>query len=86
MTEVESDLVEWDYSNYERLRSEEIHAERRAWELFRDDAPGGESPCQVANTSSAVCCAGSDNACGSMIDKVVAGLSRRQWEVPVGFK
>jgi len=46
--EVLHDLVEWDYGEYEGLRSEEIHAERPNWELFRDGCPGGESPEQVA--------------------------------------
>jgi broad specificity phosphatase PhoE len=45
--EVESDLVEWDYGEYEGLRSAEIRAKRPGWELFRDGAPGGESPAQV---------------------------------------
>jgi broad specificity phosphatase PhoE len=47
VAEVERDLVEWDYGKYEGLRSAEIRATRPAWELFRDGAPGGESPCQV---------------------------------------
>jgi broad specificity phosphatase PhoE len=44
---VENDLVEWDYGQYEGLRSAEIRAKRPDWQLFRDGAPGGESPCQV---------------------------------------
>jgi broad specificity phosphatase PhoE len=47
VAEVENDLVEWDYGEYEGLRSAEIHAKRPDWQLFRDGAPGGESPCQV---------------------------------------
>ena len=47
VAEVESDLVEWDYGEYEGLRSAEIRAKRPDWQLFRDGAPGGESPCQV---------------------------------------
>ena len=46
--EVLHDLVEWDYGEYEGRRSDEIHAERPDWELFRDGCPGGESPEQVA--------------------------------------
>lgn len=45
--EVEPDLVEWDYGEYEGRRTVEIRAERPGWELFRDGAPGGESPVQV---------------------------------------
>jgi broad specificity phosphatase PhoE len=47
VAEVENDLVEWNYGEYEGLRSVEIHAKRPGWQLFRDGAPGGESPCQV---------------------------------------
>lgn len=45
--EVERDLVEWNYGEYEGLRPDQIHAERPDWELFRDGCPGGESPRQV---------------------------------------
>jgi probable phosphoglycerate mutase len=48
VAEVVDDLVEWDYGEYEGLRSAEIRTERPGWELFRDGAPGGESPAQVA--------------------------------------
>lgn len=44
---VDGDLVEWNYGEYEGLRSAEIRAKRPEWELFRDGAPGGESPAQV---------------------------------------
>jgi len=46
--EVDNDLVEWNYGEYEGLRSGEIRAKRPGWDLFRDGAPGGESPAQVA--------------------------------------
>lgn len=45
--EVDRNLVEWDYGDYEGRRSDEIHSERPDWELFRDGCPGGESPEQV---------------------------------------
>ena len=47
MAEIDSDLVEWDYGQYEGRRTAEIHAERPDWQLFRDGCPGGESPNQV---------------------------------------
>lgn len=47
MAEVDPDLVEWDYGQYEGLRSAEILKERPDWQLFRDGCPGGESPTQV---------------------------------------
>lgn len=46
--EVDRNLVEWDYGQYEGLTSAEIHAKRPDWQLFRDGCPGGESPDQVA--------------------------------------
>ena len=42
--EMEPDLVEWDYGQYEGLTSKEIHAKTPDWNLFRDGCPGGESP------------------------------------------
>ena len=47
VAEVDSDLVEWNYGEYEGLRSAEIRARRPDWQLFRDGCPGGESPAQV---------------------------------------
>lgn len=48
VAEVDRDLVEWDYGEYEGRRTAEIRAERPGWELFRDGCPGGESPQQVS--------------------------------------
>jgi probable phosphoglycerate mutase len=45
--EVDCDLLEWDYGQYEGRRTVEIHAERPDWQLFRDGCPGGETPAQV---------------------------------------
>jgi probable phosphoglycerate mutase len=45
--EVDRDLLEWNYGDYEGRRTSEIHAERPDWDLFRDGCPGGESPEQV---------------------------------------
>lgn len=46
--EVEPDLAEWNYGDYEGLRSVEIAAERPGWNIFRDGCPGGETPADVA--------------------------------------
>jgi broad specificity phosphatase PhoE len=45
--EVDHDLVEWDYGQYEGLRTREIHERRPDWQLFRDGCPGGEPPDQI---------------------------------------
>lgn len=45
--EMNHDLVEWDYGEYEGRRTVEIHEERPDWQLFRDGCLGGESPQQV---------------------------------------
>jgi broad specificity phosphatase PhoE len=45
--EVDRNLVEWNYGDYEGLRTVEIHARHGDWQLFRDGCPGGESPGQV---------------------------------------
>jgi len=48
VAEIDRDLVEWNYGDYEGRRSSEILAERPGWQLFRDGCPGGESPDDVA--------------------------------------
>jgi len=48
VAETDSNLVEWNYGEYEGLRSAEIHARRPGWLLFRDGCPGGESQVQAA--------------------------------------
>jgi broad specificity phosphatase PhoE len=42
------DLVEWDYGEYEGRTTAEIRRRRAQWVLWRDGAPGGESPDEVA--------------------------------------
>jgi len=45
--QIDPDLVEWDYGQYEGRTSAEIHEERPDWNLFRDGCPDGESPADV---------------------------------------
>ncbi len=45
--DIDRDLLEWNYGEYEGLRTAEIHAKRPDWQLFRDGCPGGESPGEV---------------------------------------
>lgn len=42
-----TDLVEWNYGKYEGLTAEKIHETAPGWQIFRDGAPGGETPGQV---------------------------------------
>jgi broad specificity phosphatase PhoE len=46
--EIEPDLAEWDYGDYEGKLGEDIRRERPEWTIFRDGAPHGETPAQVA--------------------------------------
>jgi probable phosphoglycerate mutase len=46
--QIRAELAEWDYGQYEGLTSAEIRASRPEWSLWRDGAPGGESPTEVA--------------------------------------
>lgn len=48
VAEIDPDLVEWDYGEYEGRATADIRAERPDWSLFRDGCPGGESPQQIA--------------------------------------
>ena len=45
--EIDRDLVEWDYGDYEGRRTPDIHKERPDWQLFYDGCPEGESPADV---------------------------------------
>jgi probable phosphoglycerate mutase len=45
--EIEFDLMEWNYGEYEGLTSEQIREKVPGWMLFRDGCPGGESPEQI---------------------------------------
>ena len=63
--EIDRDLLEWDYGQYEGRQTVEIHAARPDWQLFRDGCPGGESPDQV----------------GARADRVVSRAARFQGDV-----
>jgi probable phosphoglycerate mutase len=44
---IEPDLAEWDYGDYDGVRSDEILKQQPAWNIYTDGCPGGESPAQV---------------------------------------
>jgi broad specificity phosphatase PhoE len=48
-SEIEPDLVEWDYGDYEGQRTADILQARPDWNLFRDGCPNGETPAQVSD-------------------------------------
>ncbi len=54
VAKIDSDLVEWNYGEYEGRTSTEIQAERPNWDLFRDGCPGGESPAQISERADRV--------------------------------
>ena len=54
VAEVDPDLVEWNYGEYEALRGSEILAKHPDWQLFRDGCPGGESPRQIGERADRV--------------------------------
>ena len=44
VTQIDPDLVEWNYGEYEGRMTADIHKD---WQVFRDGSPGGESPSEV---------------------------------------
>ena len=46
--EVDEDLVEWSYGDYEGRTSDQIHETDPGWTIWRGPVPGGESADQVA--------------------------------------
>jgi len=47
VAEVDPELVEWNYGEYEGLTTAQILVKQPGWILFRDGCPGGETPVQV---------------------------------------
>jgi probable phosphoglycerate mutase len=45
--EIEPDLAEWRYGDYEGRRTVDIRNERPGWNVFRDGCPHGEAPSQT---------------------------------------
>jgi broad specificity phosphatase PhoE len=47
--EIEPNLAEWLYGDYEGLTPAEIDKRQPGWEVFRDGCPGGETPQQASD-------------------------------------
>ena len=47
--EIEPDLDEWAYGDYEGKRAVNIRQERPDWNVFRDGCPNGEMPGQICD-------------------------------------
>ena len=45
--QIEPNLAEWNYGNFEGLRSAEISRSHPEWSLWQHGAPGGETPAEV---------------------------------------
>ena len=67
MAELEGDLVEWNYGDYEGKKRHWILARRPGWLIFRDGCPNGESPVEV----------------GVRADRVISRISRVEGNVLV---
>jgi probable phosphoglycerate mutase len=65
--EIDRDLVEWNYGEYEGKTTAEIRKARPEWNLFNDGCPGGESLEQI----------------GERADRVIATLKKIDGDVLV---
>lgn len=65
--EIEPDLAEWDYGDYEGKLSADIIRERPDWSAYRDGCPGGESAAEVSGR----------------VDRVIARLRGLEGDVAV---
>ena len=69
--EVDDDLAEWRYGEYEGLTSARIREDRPGWTIWDDGAPGGETPEEVGRRADRV------------IGRLRALLERRDGDVAV---
>ncbi len=65
--EIDPDLAEWDYGDYEGLQAGEIRERNPDWNIFQDGCPQGESPTQVSLRA----------------DRVIAGLRNLEGDIAI---
>ena len=65
--EIEPDLSEWDYGDYEGLTTAQIRTQRPEWNVSRDGCPGGEMPAQVSDR----------------VDRVIARLATKEGKIAI---
>jgi broad specificity phosphatase PhoE len=46
---IDPELVEWDYGEYEGLTRDQVRERHPGWSVWKDGAPGGESPQEVGD-------------------------------------
>src|SRR4030095_627304 len=54
--QIDPDLIEWNYGDYEGLTPKQIHHTAPGWMLFRDGCPTGEGPEQVGARADRLIC------------------------------
>jgi probable phosphoglycerate mutase len=54
VVELDDDLREWDYGEYEGLTTPQIRESWSDWNLWRDGCPGGERPAEVGKRADRV--------------------------------
>jgi probable phosphoglycerate mutase len=52
--QIDSDLAEWNYGDYEGLTSQEIWKASPSWDLFSDGAPHGESLADICARANSI--------------------------------
>ena len=65
--QIDDDLGEWNYGDYEGLTPQQIRSSHPEWLIFRDGCPGGESPEQL----------------GARVDRVIARIRGARGDVAV---
>jgi broad specificity phosphatase PhoE len=63
--EIEPDLAEWDYGDYEGKRRADIDRQQPHWSIFQDGCPGGETPADITTRA----------------DRLIARLRRMQGKI-----